>query len=83
VVLAFRFFFVIGPALAVWAVVLAVIGFTRPEFPEKIAAQRVVIAISALLVAGVIASAVINAKFEKPETPKTGPAAHERRGNGE
>src|SRR2546430_551490 len=36
VVLAFRFFFVIGPALAVWAVILAGIGFTRPEFPRGI-----------------------------------------------
>jgi len=36
VVLAFRFFFVIGPALAVWAVILAGIGFTGPEFPRGI-----------------------------------------------
>ena len=39
-VFAFRFFFVIGPALAVWAVILAAIGLTRPEFPRGLGAQR-------------------------------------------
>ena len=45
-VLAFRFFFVIGPVFAFWAVVLAFIGFTRPQFPRNLGAQRLVIGIS-------------------------------------
>ena len=68
-VLALRAFFVIGPLLAVWAVVLAVIGFTRPDFPGNLGRQRIVIAISLTLVVGVLASAVINAKFEHTEKP--------------
>ena len=73
-VLAFRFFFVIGPLFAVWAVVLAVFAFTHPEFPRTIRAQRVVIAISAALFLTVILSAMIGAKFEKTEHEKGGAA---------
>ena len=75
-VLAFRFFFVIGPALAVWAVILAGIGFTRPEFPRGIGAQRLVIGISLTLMLTVVLSAMINAKFEHHEQGKAGSAAH-------
>jgi hypothetical protein len=75
VVLAFRFFYVIGPALAVWAVVLAAIGFTRPDFPRKIRAERLVIAISLALMLTVVLSAMIGAKFEHTEHAKAG-AAH-------
>ena len=75
-VLAFRFFFVIGPALAVWAVILAGIGFTRPEFPRNLGAQRVVIGISLTLMLTVVLSAMINAKFEHTEHAKAGRAAH-------
>ena len=77
-VLAFRFFFVIGPALAVWAVILAGIGFTRPEFPRNLGAQRVVIGISLTLMLTVVLSAMINAKFEHTEHAKTGAAAHHK-----
>ena len=75
-VLAFRFFFVIGPAFAVWAVILAFIGFTRPNFPRNIGAQRLVVAISLSLMLTVVLSAMINAKFEHTEHAKSGPAAH-------
>ncbi|HEX8074613.1 MAG TPA: hypothetical protein VF545_06490 [Thermoleophilaceae bacterium] len=79
-VLAFRVFFVIGPMLAVWAVVVSVIGFTRPDWPDRQSGQRIAIAITALLVIGVIASSVIGAKFEKPEQVKTGPENQGHRG---
>ena len=80
-VLAFRLFYVIGPALAVWAVVLAVIGFTRPEFPRKIKAERLVILISLALMLTVVLSAMIGAKFEHTEHAKGG-AAHEKPAGG-
>jgi hypothetical protein len=66
-ILAFRLFYVVGPALAVWAVVISVIGFTRPEFPRRIGAQRLVIGITLALMLTVVLSAMIGAKFEKTE----------------
>jgi hypothetical protein len=66
-ILAFRFFYVVGPALAAWAVIISVIGFTRPEFPRKIGAQRIVIGITLALMLTVVLSAMIGAKFEKSE----------------
>jgi predicted Na+-dependent transporter len=78
VVLAFRAFYVIGPALAAWAVVLAAIGFTRPDFPGQLRAQRVVVAISALLMLAVILSATIGAKWEHPEHPEKAAPAQEK-----
>jgi hypothetical protein len=75
VVLAFRLFYVVGPMLAVWAVVLAVLGFTRPEFPGRRGGQRIVIGISLALMLTVVLSAMIGAKFEHTEKAKAG-AAH-------
>ena len=75
-VLAFRFFFVIGPVFAFWAVVLAFIGFTRPQFPRNLGAQRLVIGISLSFMLTVVLSAMIGAKFEHTEHAKSGPAAH-------
>ena len=77
-VLAFRAFYVIGPALAAWAVVLAVIGFTRPDFPGKQSAQRIVIAITGMLMLAVILSATIGAKWEHPEHPEKAAPGQEK-----
>ena len=66
-ILAFRLFYAIGPALAVWAVVVSVIGFTRPEFPRARGAERLVIGITLALMLAVVLSATIGAKFEKTE----------------
>jgi len=52
-------FYVLGGALAVWAVVLTAAGMTKADFPGSVAVQRGVIGISALLVAGAMAAAVI------------------------
>jgi hypothetical protein len=82
VVLAFRLFYVVGPALAVWAVVLAVIGFRRPEFPRRIGAERIVIGISLALMLTVVLSAMIGAKFEHPEHAKAGAAKHAKPAGG-
>ncbi len=53
-------FYFVGGAAAVWAVVLAFLGLTRPEFPPK-GGERVVLAISGLLVVGSIATAILTA----------------------
>jgi hypothetical protein len=66
-VLGFRFFYVIGPALAVWAVVISAIGFMRPEFPRKVSAERLVIGLTLALMLAVVLSSAIGAKFEKTE----------------
>jgi hypothetical protein len=81
VVLAFRAFYVIGPLFAVWAVLLSILGFVRPDFPGRLGGQRVVVGISFALMLAVVLSATIGAKFEHPEQVKTGPAAHGKRGN--
>jgi hypothetical protein len=81
VVLAFRLFYVIGPVFAVWAVVLSVIGFTRPDFPRKLGAQRLVILLSLALMLTVVLSSMIGAKFEKTEHHKGG-AAQEKPAGG-
>ena len=65
-VLAFRAFYVIGPTFAVWAILISVLGFARPDFPGK--AMRVVVAISLCLMLAVVLSATIGAKWEHPET---------------
>lgn len=51
-------FFVVGGVLAAWAVLVAFIGITRPDFPGSAAASRGVMAISAVLVAGAMVAAV-------------------------
>jgi hypothetical protein len=52
-------FYVCGGLLAVWAVVVSVIGFTQARFPGTATAQRGVIAITATLVVAATATAVI------------------------
>jgi len=51
-------FFIAGGALAAWAVILAAIGLSRPEFPGNEAGARGVMAISAVLVLAAMAAAV-------------------------
>lgn len=50
-----------GGILAVYAVVLAAIGIKRPNFPNGAAGARGVMALSAVLVAIAIATAIITA----------------------
>jgi hypothetical protein len=53
-------FYIVGGALALWAVVLAAAGLSRPEFPGSEAASRGVMAFSTLLVVGAMAAAVLS-----------------------
>jgi plastocyanin len=57
-------FYVIGAALAVWAVLLSAVGATRPEFPRSWGQGRLVIAATVLLVGGTMAAAVVTAGSE-------------------
>jgi hypothetical protein len=52
-------FYIAGAVLALWAVLLAGIGLTRPEFPYGSRGERGVIGISFALMAIAIASAVL------------------------
>jgi hypothetical protein len=54
-------FYVLGSVAAAWAIVLFAVGMRSPAFPGSPAVQRGVIAISVLVVAGAMASAVLTA----------------------
>jgi hypothetical protein len=54
-------FYLLGGAAAVWAIVLFALGMRSESFPASAAAQRGVMALSLLIVAGAMATAVITA----------------------
>ena len=64
-------FHIVGGLLALWALVLSALGVMREDFPGKGSGQRIVMAISALLVIGAIGTAIGTAKDE----PKGGAEA--------
>jgi len=51
-------FFILGGALALWAVILAGIGLTRPDFPSGPGGQRGVIAFTLFMVVLAIGAAI-------------------------
>jgi plastocyanin len=57
-------FYVAGGLLAGWAVLLGVIGLSRPEFPGSAWRARIVMGISAVLVAATATAAVVTAGTE-------------------
>lgn len=58
-----------GGLLALWAVLVAALGITRPGFPGK-GGERVVTAISIVLVVGAVASAIVTGSAEADEKEK-------------
>jgi hypothetical protein len=52
-------FYVVGGALAVWAVVLGLIGLRSPDFPGSERGARGVMAVSAVLVVAAMSAAVL------------------------
>lgn len=67
-------FYVAGAAAALWAVLLAALGIRRHTFPSTLRATRAVMAISALLVAGAIGTAIVAGilEGEHEEEPEEG-----------
>jgi plastocyanin len=63
-------FYLLGGALAAWAVLLALVGMSRADFPGTPSRARAVMTISALLVAGTIGTAIATASKPKPEAAK-------------
>ncbi|MEA2419582.1 MAG: hypothetical protein QOE60_1788 [Thermoleophilaceae bacterium] len=55
-------FTVVGIILAVWALIVTALGVTRHDFPGKGGGQKVVMAISGILVVAAIATAIGTAK---------------------
>ncbi len=60
-------FYVLGGLLALWAVLVAALGIARHRFPGGRTGERIVIAISVLLVVGAIGSAVVTSALEAEE----------------
>ena len=56
-------FYIAGAVLVLWAIVLAGIGLSRPEFPATQGAERGVMGITAVLVVIAIAMAVVTSAF--------------------
>jgi hypothetical protein len=54
--------YIAGGVLALWAVVLAGLGLSRPGFPYGVVGQRAVIGVSATLAALAIAMAIVTSK---------------------
>jgi hypothetical protein len=54
-------FYIAGGCLAAWAVIVGILGITRPDFPTNQAGRNGVIMISVLLVLGATSTAVITA----------------------
>jgi hypothetical protein len=52
-------FYIVGAVLVAWAVVLSLIGLSRPTFPGGTAGQRAVMSLSVLLAAAAIAMAIV------------------------
>jgi plastocyanin len=59
-------FHIVGGLLALWAVLLAAMGIMRHDFPPK-GVEKIIIAISAILVVGAIGTAIGSSGEEKPK----------------
>jgi hypothetical protein len=54
-------FYIAGGVLVCWAAIVAFVGITQPDFPKNPAGRAGVIALTAVLVASAMATAVITA----------------------
>jgi hypothetical protein len=60
-------YYVLGIALAAWAVIVAALGIKIDRFPGGRGGERVVILVSLLLVTGTIGSAIVLSAAEDAE----------------
>ena len=68
-------FEIAGVLLAVWAVVVSYLGLRSPDFPRTPRAEKIVAAITIVLVAGAVAAGITSASFEYEEKQKQKAAA--------
>ena len=73
-------FHVLGGLLALWALVVSFLGITRENFPATRGTERIVTAISIVLVILAIASAALTSAAEGEEEPEEEAAAMVSRG---
>ena len=57
--------YVVGGLLVVWALSLAAVGLTRPEFPYSARGARLVMGTSAFLMVVTMAMAIVTSAFPK------------------
>jgi plastocyanin len=62
-------FYIAGGALAGWAVLVGVFGFTHPDFPGSAAGARLLMGISLVLMLGAVSSAAITGSTPPPAPP--------------
>ena len=60
-------YFILGGALAAWAVIVAFVGIKFDRFPGGRGGERIVIALSALLVRATVGSAILLSAIEEAE----------------
>lgn len=60
-------FHILGGLLAIWAVLVSVMGIVRHDFPRSQLVSRALMGFSALLVAGAIGAAIFTASVESAE----------------
>ena len=73
-------FYVIGGALAVWALLVSFLGITRKTFPGSGMAERAIGAISAVLVVGAIGAAIVGSINEGSEEHSDREGGHDSPG---
>ena len=54
-------FFILGGALAVWAVILGWLGLSRPDFPGSAGGERGVIGLTVVMAALAVGAAILTA----------------------
>ena len=76
-------FYICAGLLVAWAIILSVgLGLRRPEFPGGAAGQRAVIAVSFVLVAATMTTAVVTAEHPAPAQAAAAPSAAGASGRG-
>ncbi|MBX5443344.1 MAG: hypothetical protein IRZ32_17685 [Solirubrobacteraceae bacterium] len=54
-------FYIVGLALAAWAVIIGIAGMVRPNLPSTSGPARLMVLVTVLLVAGTMSTAIITA----------------------
>jgi hypothetical protein len=68
--MAMNAFHVLGGLLALWALLISFLGITREGFPGSRSSERLVAAVSVLLVLAAIGSAILSSAAEEKEKEK-------------